>query len=58
MVRAFVPQAFHGDVLYNTNYPPQSFLLGKGGDTGAPDMLFEDGEDMQYENGIIMEYEG
>jgi len=24
MVRAYPPQAFHGDVQFNTNYPPQS----------------------------------
>ena len=24
MVRQYPPQAFHGDVSYNTNYPPQS----------------------------------
>lgn len=24
MVRAFIPQSFHGDILYNTNFPPQS----------------------------------
>ncbi len=60
MVLFYPPQKFKSSVKVNTNYPPQSFLLGKGGDVGAPDMEYEDGEDMEYESSgsIIMEYEG
>ena len=57
MVRAFVPQAFHGDILYNTNYPPQS--SNEGGSAPPQNkmlfnvtfevMLFNNtGEEMEY----------
>lgn len=39
MVRAYPPQAFHGDIMYNTNFPPQS--ANEGGSTPVEDhMLF------------------
>ena len=50
MVRSYRPQAFHGDVLYLTNYPPQSD--NEGGSTPVEDhMLFNvTGEQMVYNN--------
>jgi len=58
MVRAFVPQAFHGDVLYNTNFPPQSNNEGGSTPPSGGDMLFNNtGEFMLFNNtGEIMEY--
>jgi len=66
MVRAFIPQAFHGDVLYNTNFPPQS--NNEGGSAPVPsfdeqieevigfrdDLLFEETLDI-FGNVIIDE---
>ena len=44
MVRSFTPQKFKSNILVNTNYPPQQFLLGEGG--GGPpiadDEIFEE----------------
>lgn len=50
LVRHYPPQAFHGDVLHNTNYPPQSNNEG-GSVPPFKTMLYEsDGGEMQYEN--------
>lgn len=57
MVRAFIPQSFHGDVSYLTNFAPQSD--NEGGSVPPQDnMLFNNtGEIMQFNNtGEIMEY--
>ncbi len=57
MVRAFIPQSFHGDILYNTNFPPQSD--NEGGSTPPQDnMIFNNtGEIMLFNNTAeIMEY--
>ena len=50
MVRQYPPQAFHGDVSYNTNYAPQSD--NEGGSVPAfKTMLYEDdGGEMLYES--------
>lgn len=32
MVRAYHPQAFQNNIMYNTNYPPQSNKPGSGGE--------------------------
>ncbi len=50
MVRAFIPQAFRGDIPSNTNFPPQA-----GNESGvAPpqvNMLFNNtGEIMEFNN--------
>jgi len=48
VVRAFIPQAFHGDVQYYTNFPPQSD--NEGGSVPPQDkMLFNNtGEVMLF----------
>jgi len=43
MVRAYPPQAFHGDVAYNTNYPPQSSNEGGSVPIQGFFYLLEDG---------------
>ena len=56
MVRAFPPQAFHGDVPYNTNFAPQSD--NEGGSVAILDMEFNNtGETMLFNNTAeMMEY--
>lgn len=58
MVRAYPPQAFHGDVMYNTNYPPQSNNEGGSSPPSQNHMIFNNtGENMLYNNTVeIMEY--
>ncbi len=53
-----MPQRFHGDVQYATNYAPQSNDEGGGAPTTGH-MLYESGGDMQFEsNSAFMLYEG
>ena len=50
MVRAFFPQAFHGDIQSNTNFSPQSDNAG-GVAPPQEDMLFNNtGEIMEFNN--------
>jgi hypothetical protein len=50
LVRAFPPQAFHGDIPYNTNYPPQSDNEG-GSNPPTGKMIFNNtGEIMLFNN--------
>ena len=57
MPRQYMPQKFHGDVQYSTNYAPQSNDEGGGAPTTGH-MLYESGGDMQYEsNSAFMLYE-
>lgn len=57
MVHAFIPQAFHSDVLYLTNFPPQAEIEG-GSVPPQNSMIFNNtGEIMIFNNtGEIMEY--
>lgn len=57
MVRAFPPQSFHGDVMYNTNHPPQSDNEG-GSSPPTGEMIYNATfEEMEFNNtGEIMEY--
>jgi len=59
VVRYFPPQNFKGHVEHNTNFPPQQFELEAGG--VAPvflDMLYENNDIMEYEDNVVMAYEG
>ena len=43
---------------YYYHRPQDVFGPGKSGDTGAPDMLFSDGFEMEFSDGEIMEFSG
>ena len=59
MPRAYFPQGRNKSLVTNSDYPPQNFMDStSGGDTGAPDMLYEDSIEMAFEDNIIMEFEG
>ena len=54
MVRAFLPQGRNGNISSNSNFPPQGLEDARE----EVLMLYENGDAMLYENGIIfMEYE-
>lgn len=44
MVRAYPPQEFHGSVMYNSNYTPQSNDEGGGSPIATEAMRFNDAE--------------
>jgi len=57
VVRAFIPQSFHGDVSYQTNFPPQSDNEG-GSVPPQNNMIFNGTGEIMIFNGTgeIMEY--
>ena len=55
MVRAYIPQSFSRGLVTNTNFPPQGPDLPGG---RFPDgMLYENLVLMEFEDGVVMDYE-
>ena len=56
----YLPQAFHGEVIANTNYPPQSSgLVGEAPSLTGFMLFTDDNGRMQFTNdGGDMEYTG
>lgn len=57
MVRAFVPQGKNKSLTTNTNFPPQGDLISGVVPPVTPLMLFQNSDEMLFQEGEKMEYQ-